>query len=652
MYKTAYVAFFLFASLGLAAQDHHDHIVPLHRNPIVANAAALQQQNKSNKRAQAFSMDTIPFLDGFSKPGPYPDTSLWIDNNVFVNFDMPVCPRTLGVATFDGLNSLGMPYHPGISPYKSDTGDFLTSKPITWRRGFIGQHYGLGDSIYLSFYYQAGTYFGTDAKGRSVLNYTPISSDTLKLQFHANGDTAWHTVWWRLGYQPVADTDTVFHLVMIPFNSLADTSFMRDGFQFRFMAYASCAGADHWSIDEVYLAAGRNYQDTVQGEISFVYNAPQILTNYQAEPWEQYKQSDLRSTGMPIFIRNNNSSAINPPNSSNIINVTYNYNINGTFAYSSGAVNVDPYVDIGYDNSPLQADPALATGSFPATLSAPATYNITHILQRTADFDFWNDTLRYDAIFNNYYAYDNGIPEYAYYVNPIPNVPSFTAYQFDLNNADTIFGMQIYFDYVFINAHSYTFKLILWNDKGGAPGDTIYVDDSLRNPIYANDGNNLLFTTYKFKKPQAIGAGKIYVGWELIQGDSMNVGFEFNDNHQKQIFYSVDLLRTWSTSTYPGSMMVRPLLGSPTGPASVNNMEEPKTDITLYPNPAKNEVYFSAELHNATIRIIGEDGRVLYEDAHFSGNSINTSSLSTGFYFVQITSDKGESIFKKLLISK
>jgi hypothetical protein len=637
------------------AQDHSDHIVPLHTNPMLKHAAG----QKNTKRAMSSTMNTLPFLDDFSKPGPYPDSSKWTDKNVYVNYNLPVCPHTLGVATFDGLDSVGLPYHPGISPYASDSADFLTSRPFQWNILGSTPLAKLNDSIYLSFYYQAGSYFGVDGNGRSSLFYYPKTNDTLKLQFRAADSTNWNTVWYHLGYTPKADTDTVFHLVMIPFNQLTDSVYLRDGFQFRFMNYASCAAADHWSIDEVYLNDNRNYTDTMQNDITFVYDAPSMLANYQAEPWEQYQPGDLRSTPMSIFIRNNNASK--NISGLNIINATYNYNINTTptvTTYSSGANNIDPYVDAGYDPDPLQAQPALTTSNFPATLGSATTYTITHVLQRSSDFDLWNDTLRYNQVFNNYYAYDNGAPDYAYYINPIPGVPSFVAYQFNLNKPDTIFGMQMYFDYVFINTSSYTFIFTLWNDNAGAPGKIIYADtvhSNVSNPFFPKDGNDM-FSTYKFQKPQAVGAGKIYVGWEQTGGDSINVGFEFNDNHQNQMFYSVDYQKTWNYSSFKGSMLVRPLVGSPAGPASVNTIDKPKNELTLYPNPSSGKFSIessegSGQLSVEVFNLVGEKISPTFTISH-SPFTIDLGNVPNGFYLVQIISDKGETSFKKLLISR
>jgi len=665
MYKITRLVLLFILPLSLAAQQldpgHHDHLAPLHSNPVVMQAAKQLAAQPHIKKAMSMSMDTLPFLDDFSKPGPYPDTGHWVDRNVYVNYNMAVCPYTLGVATFDGLDSVGLPYKPALSPYGADTADFLTSKPINWAlpKPKVG-NYTLNDSIYFSFYYQAGSYFGVDGNGRSSLGYFPNTNDTLQLQFRAAGQLNWHTVWAHEGYTPTADTDTVFHRVMIPFDS-TKLAYMTSGFQFRFMNYSSPAGADHWSIDEVYLNAHRSYADTTQNDVTFVYDAPSMLANYTAEPWEQYQLTDWRSTPMHLFERNNKASAGGNPTSHNIVNETYNYTINTapTTTYLGGAYNLWPFVDSGYNKYPQHADPALKTLNFPASLTGPTTFTITHSLQNLGDFDLWNDTLRFNQVFDNYYAYDNGCPEAAYYVNGYNSVgggtvPFYQAFQFSLNKADTIFGMQIYIDYDWVNAKNYTFKLIVWNDKGGAPGDTVYVDDTIQNPIYPADGIDQ-FAVYKFRKPKSMPAGKFYVGWELTQGDSINIGFEFNQNHQNQIFYCENPYAkplVWYNSTYNGTAMVRPLVGSPKGPASIETLNTTPTDITLYPNPARNEVYLSAEMHNVTLRILGEDGRVLYTADHFSGNRISTADLPNGFYLVQLTTEKDETTFKKMMISR
>ncbi|HTB32276.1 MAG TPA: hypothetical protein VK808_09645, partial [Bacteroidia bacterium] len=299
--------FFLCASLFIASASFlfaQEHIVPLRCNP------ALVKYTKEAKMNHTFVwrlisdslMAKLPFLDDFSHGGPYPNDSLWLDNAVFINNTYPICPPTLGVATLDGVNSEGQPYNPNCPIGASYPADSLTSRPIDLTYNYLNtsQKLDAADSVYLSFYWQAG--------GRG---YAPLPNDTLLLQFRT-GNTPWTTVWYQLGYTPVAP-DTGFHLVMIMLNdtvhNLIDAGLtinpFNSDFQFRFKNYACTSGnVDQWNIDEVYLNENRSYRDTFSCDISFVYESPSMLANYEYMPWEQFTCNDLADT---IFIAERNN---------------------------------------------------------------------------------------------------------------------------------------------------------------------------------------------------------------------------------------------------------------------------------------------------------------------------------------------------------
>ena len=90
---------------------------------------------------------SLPFMDDFSYDGPFPDKENWLDRNVFVNNDMALNPVSVGIATFDGLNSGGAPRGGGFGE-----SDVLTSAYLDLSTGsdiflsFYIQPQGLGDS--------------------------------------------------------------------------------------------------------------------------------------------------------------------------------------------------------------------------------------------------------------------------------------------------------------------------------------------------------------------------------------------------------------------------------------------------------------------------------------------------------------------------
>jgi hypothetical protein len=76
-------------------------------NQLEQQAAAERRQNNVGKKP----LLTLPFIDDFSQHYFYPNENKWVDYNVYVNSSYPVNPISYGVATFDGLDSIGYPYN-------------------------------------------------------------------------------------------------------------------------------------------------------------------------------------------------------------------------------------------------------------------------------------------------------------------------------------------------------------------------------------------------------------------------------------------------------------------------------------------------------------------------------------------------------------
>lgn len=70
-----------------------------------------------------------------------------------------------------------------------------------------------------------------------------------------------------------------------------------------------------------------------------------------------------------------------------------------------------------------------------------------------------------------------------------------------------------------------------------------------------------------------------------------------------------------------------------------------KTDLTIYPNPAKNTLFFSKELRD--IEIYSADGKLLKRN--FKGNSIDIPELLKGIYILKANDNSGNSISKKFI---
>src|SRR5437762_2560453 len=103
----AIISFLLFSNL-VFSQGLIE--TPLSVNPVLVKKWK-ENQSKYYYTAptihDTLDLDSIKFLDDFSYrgpydiPEPYPDTSLWLDNFVFINNDYGIAPPSIGVATFD-----------------------------------------------------------------------------------------------------------------------------------------------------------------------------------------------------------------------------------------------------------------------------------------------------------------------------------------------------------------------------------------------------------------------------------------------------------------------------------------------------------------------------------------------------------------------
>ena len=79
-------------------------------------------------KVRDLQVQTLPFYDDFSGSRIYPDSTRWIDRNVYVNSGFPRNPITRNAATLDVLDANGRVYSYAISnPFIAE---YLTSTTI------------------------------------------------------------------------------------------------------------------------------------------------------------------------------------------------------------------------------------------------------------------------------------------------------------------------------------------------------------------------------------------------------------------------------------------------------------------------------------------------------------------------------------------
>ncbi|MBI3518597.1 MAG: T9SS type A sorting domain-containing protein [Bacteroidetes bacterium] len=626
-------ALLVISNIRMHAQEQ---LRPLSRNgnlPAISSTKTLSKVSTST-----LTPINLPFFDDFSYAykSPYPSANNWVDSSVYVNTGFGIAPITLGVATFDGLNKKGYPYNINNPVSYSGPADYLTSRYINLQATST-RTYSPGDSIYLSFYYQAQG-FGE----------APEMNDSLSVDFWKPNQLKWKKVWGIKGYNP-SSTDTSFYRVKIP---IADTAYCDSLFRFRFRNNSTNSGSlDHWHVDYVQIKDYYLVGDSTLDDVSFAYKSSPFLKNYSVMPFSQYNRTLEMGTKFRNYIRSNFSI---PKFSS------YNYTIKdaantpvATDAYGTfDNPGILPFIPNGYYLGNA-AVPVFTLQPFPVTFPDSTYFTIKHVVSTSGDTKKDNDTLVQIQKFTNYYAYDDGSAEQAYYLGG-NSYGAKTAVRFTINVADTLKSVRIYFDPVVEGGliQSSSFRIMVWDNGGNGPGNVRYKDSTMYPTYLSGDYN--LFPTYRLTSCLVLPVGTYYVGIQQTTGQPLNIGFDKNTNHKDALYYNTS--GSWSQSNIDGSIMINPVLGCTDPPVPVGLAKYEKSSlIRIFPNPAQNTIsitYPGNQVENTTLEILTSLGQVVYSKSIVSNETIDVSDLSNGLYFIHLKGSNLNVSSQKLIISR
>ena len=543
--------------------------------------------------------------------------SWWIDNNAHWNFTRAQLPWSLGVVTFDGMDSKGWPY--AINTAQTGYADYLTSKPLV-------MNFTPASGVYLTFLYQPEG-FGD----------VPEHNDSLVLDFFNVIDQKWETVW-KVGGTPNHD----FKLVHLPIN---EVQYLQNGFQFRFKNYGGLSGdLDNFHLDYVHLRTGSSDIDTNIIDFSVVYPIPTLLKDYTSVPWEHYRENPTgqMSQNVSITVRNSNIIAGNTQNAN--IRVFDDGILDQDYTITGGALTTDlnfnPMTTYTTSHDLVDID---ENYNFPATNPNDTSYCFDYYFRASVPFPQpaelqFNDTVYGKQCFSNYYSYDDGSAEQAYGIN---GEQARLAYQFKTLGDDVkdLVAVQMHFVPTVFDHSNKLFLLTVWGDDNGQPGEVLYEDNffTAQNPQYI--GAKDQFWHYFFKDDTTVAvSGTFYVGWRQLDPQRLNVGFDRNINTQDKIFYSVDLGATWQNGSFPGSLMIRPVFSSHLD-YQLETEELTSEELQVYPNPAEDVLNFSYVL-DGNVEIYAADGKLM--NRHPWTNQIPMFDLTPGFYIVRAYSHNGE----------
>ena len=586
---------------------------------------------------------TLPFFDDFTDVKTYSDR--WQNYDVFVNSGFPLFPTNYNAITFDLLDDKGRVYSNGSSnPFIADS---LLSRPIRLVDE-DGNSLTPADSLYFSFYYQP------QGNGNA-----PEENDSLVLMFGSVTDTCiiWNHMWSSRGMtldEFMADNeDRYFKQVMIP---VKDEKYFENDLMILFYNYGTLSSTmypnnrsndDNWNVDFIYLNRNRSYDDTSYPLVTFSQHSPSLLKRYQSMPYRQYvgNPTVAMATDHPMYIANLDKEGCTTQYTCKVESVSSDW----TFDYSSEWCYTAPFYSNGFQNcdgdNATQACPHFKNFLFDMNSAADsASFLLTHIITVNEDeSDAKGDTLYGIQGFYNYYAYDDGIPERGYGVVP---ANSYFAAQFSISVPDTLCGVQLLFNRTFKDANYDFFDIVVWSDNNGKPGNEMYRLKDQR-PIW-NDEDRYEFSYYEFDKVLKVN-GLIYVGIMQQSAESINIGFDTSvDNQQYNFYESGD---GWQNSAMPGSLMIRPVLGS-YYILSADEIYNEDVVWNVYPNPASDVINVGGELADQCddIMIFDMTGRMLQHT--YDADNIDVSNLNNGLYILRVITDDGRCFTEKFLISK
>ena len=637
------------------APQAQEQLTRLRHNPQLRQHAPQHRQKSGTEAERPL---TLPFTDDFSRPGVYPDSSLWRDQSAYINQTFGVRAPSIGIATLDALDATGRIYpHAKKTPFPADT---LTSRPIRTDSLFspIARPITAADSLYFSFFYQPGG--GLRNHPWEGLGDAPEGNDSLILEFgYQPGDSIlgpdsvtllprveWVPVW-SGGGMPLEDFARTFHLdttvlfrqVMIP---LTDSRFFNHAFRFRFRNLASleytdenptwAGNVDFWNIDYVRLDRGRNLNDTFIDDIAIAGQPGGLLQRYTAMPWSQFQPSELKS-----------SLALQLTNLSNSTkNAMFRYSVTNPEGqtvgqYDGGSYNIGYYRRNGFQSYAPHARPSLS-GLQLASNADTVDFRITHIHQEagSGDRNLHNDTAVYIQQFRNYFAYDDGTPESGYTVVDINTYHTALALRFTLNSPDTLRAVAMYLNDALNNANRFDFTLCVWSDNNNMPGELLHSQlVSQAEPINLYD-----FQLFYLEQPVAL-KGSFYIGYELTGHDFLNIGFDQNSDHSQEIRYFSS--NKWNTSFLYGTPMMRPYIGKGWDPqsagiAAIGSEEK----LLLHPNPVETQLQIrlpaSMQAAVAQMEIHSLSGQRLYQGPYTE--TFSTAGLPAGIYLIRVTDSR------------
>jgi len=467
-----------------------------------------------------------------------------------------------------------------------------------------------------------------------------IPNDTLKLFFI---DDSLNTV-------NILSVDTLEfnksqHYEFIVSNSFygkRKNSEIEDGknFSFNFI----CNDTLNWIIDNLQIQpsikSGKKY---FLNDFTFSTISPSLLKNYGAIPSEQFIGFEAKELKDSIAIKVSLPTQAGFKKIDFITQVLLNNKVVDSTLIDFNSPLLNPYPNLiksyrTIDKSTFQINADSNVVNFRAKISA---------LPNTQSDKFeLNNTIQNQTFIHNFYAYDDGSPEWGFSIN---QAAGRLMNKYTLNKADTITGVDIAWVKNTTNVEGATFKLMVMRDLDSA------VIKSQKSLVYPNLSKSN-FVHYDFDSSYILQAGDFYVGFEQNTAAKLSVGYDVNTDFQKNIYYAVSYKPNsasynWQNPTkYPGSLMIRPIFKRAS--SAIKNGRKTngnRVSIDVFPNPNTGVLNFDQNdvKVEAIFDIYGKE--IPFQNVQISPTQTQINGLKPGLYILKLNYE-GEQYFNKIYI--
>ena len=618
-----FYTYLFFSALFFSAFAQKESLTYLQQHPkknLISNSDF--QKKKASKRITALS---LPFFDDFYQNEIFPNPGLWQDNFVFINTTYPKEAVTVGVASFDGTDANGKPYNVNANPNLSLEADKLTSNPIDLD-GLTS-----ASNVFLSFYYL-----------QSDFGERPVApNDLLTVQFlDTTGN--WNTVW-----QTSADTVLRMRQVFLK----VDSVYLNPSFQFRFLAFGNVTGAnDIWHVDYVKVdkdrdtAAEKNIK-----EMAYEFLPPSLLKNYYVMPYHQFDSTDLKDT-ISLFVRNsfiNATTDIVDFYEANVVNPPTNI-----ASFSGPSRDFGPLTrnEIKYPKFNIPTDIIGDT----ITIKIDYRFDVSAEAGEPAKV-LANNAVSHSQVFSNFYAYDDGTPERGYWLGDESGYRM--AVKYWMRKPDTLQAIKMQLFPVRADNALARFSVCVWKNFGLRsvynPNDLIYRQPNLKLQDLISEFGVDTINGYYYAplKPEFVLNGATFplilsdtfaIGLIVDNPNSLTVGYDRNNN-QSFFNYYVDVnSEKWTRSTFPGTMIINPVVGKGLPPylTPVKETKSTRYDVKIYPNPARDQLFIEGITENSLVELFALNGSLVKQFQLAQSGFISVNELPAATFVIKITNLK------------